>query len=119
LALTYYKIGNMPEAERYFRQAIRINPNKPDEYLYLGMTRFKSGHTAEAIDTVRVAIAIRPTGFGYHFALGVMLKTQGDLMGALREFKAELANYPGEQTAAAQVREVESQLQAQPAAGRP
>jgi len=119
LALTYYKIGNMPEAEKYFRQAIRLNPNKPDEYLYLGMTRFKSGRTAEAIDTVRVAIAIRPTGFGYHFALGMMLKTQGDLPGALREFKAELANYPGQQAAAAQVREIESKLQAPPATGQP
>ena len=119
LALTYYKIGNMPEAEKYFRQAIHINPNKPDEYLYLGMTRFKSGRTAEAIDTVRVAIAIRPTGFGYHFALGMMLKTQGDLPGAVREFETELANYPGQQAAAAQVREIESQLKAQPAPSRP
>jgi Tfp pilus assembly protein PilF len=119
LALTYYKIGNMPEAEKYFLQAIRINPSKPDEYLYLSMTRFKSSRTAEAIDSMRLAIALRPTGFAYHFALGMMLKTQGDLNGALQEFKVELANNPGEQAAAAQVREVQSQLQAQPAAGRP
>ena len=119
LAFTYYKMGNMPEAEKYFLQAIRINPNKPDEYLYLGMTRFKSGRTAEAIASVRQAIAIRPMGFAYHFALGVMLKTQGDLTGALREFKEELANNPGEQAAAAQVKEIESQLQAHPGTGRP
>jgi hypothetical protein len=68
---------------------------------------------------VRQAIAIRPMGFAYHFALGVMLKTQGDLTGALREFKLELANNPGEPAAAAQVREVESQLQAHPRSGRP
>jgi len=119
LAFTYYKMGNMPEAEKYFLQAIRINPNKPDEYLYLGMTRFKSGRTAEAIASLRQAIALRPMGFAYHFALGVMLKTQGDLTGALREFKEELANNPGEQAAAAQVREIESQLQAHPGSGRP
>jgi Flp pilus assembly protein TadD len=83
------------------------------------MTRFKSGRIAEAIDSVRLAIAIRPTGFGYHFALGVMLKTQGDLSGALREFKLELANNPGEQAAAAQVRQLESQLQANPGSKRP
>ena len=119
LAFTYYKMGNMPEAEKYFLQAIRINPNKPDEYLYLGMTRFKSGRTAEAIVSVRQAIAIRPMGFAYHFALGMMLKTQGDLTGAIREFKEELANNPGEQAAAAQVKEIESQLQAHPGSGRP
>ena len=119
LAFTYYKMGNMPEAEKYFLQAIRINPNKPDEYLYLGMTRFKSGRTAEAIASLRQAIALRPMGFAYHFALGVMLKTQGDLTGALRELKEELANNPGERAAAAQVREIESQLQAHPRSGRP
>jgi 4-amino-4-deoxy-L-arabinose transferase-like glycosyltransferase len=119
LAFTYYKMGNMPEAEKYFLQAMRINPNKPDEYLYLGMTRFKSGRPAEAIACVRQAIAICPTGFAYHFALGVMLKTQGDLTGALRELKEELANNPGERAAAAQVREIESQLQAHPRSGRP
>jgi hypothetical protein len=119
LALTYYKMGKLPEAEAYFLQAIRINPNKPDEYFYLGMTRFKSGHTPEAMACVRQAIAIRPSGFVYHLALGVMLKTQGDLPGALQEFKEELANNPGEQAAAAQVKEVEAQLQAHPGTGRP
>ncbi|MGD0226622.1 MAG: tetratricopeptide repeat protein [Terriglobia bacterium] len=110
LALTYYKIGNLPEAERYFLRAIRINPNKSDEYFYLGMTRFKSGRTAEAIVCLRQAIAINPKGFVYHLALGVMLKTQGDLAGAIQEFKTELANNPGEQAAAAQVNEIESQI---------
>ncbi len=111
LALTYYKMGNMPEAEKYFLQAIRINPNKADEYFYLGMTRFKSGRTAEAIACLRQAMAIHPNGFVYHLALGVMLKTQGDLTGALQEFKEELANNPGEQGAAAQVRRLRANCQ--------
>ena len=111
LALTYYKIGNLAEAERYFLRAIQINPNKSDEYFYLGMTRFKSGGTAEAIVCLRQAIALKPHGFVYHLALGMMLKTQGDLNGALQEFKAELANNPGEQAAAAQVTEIESSMQ--------
>jgi hypothetical protein len=114
LALTYYKTRNIPEAEKYFLRAIRINPNKPDEYFYLGMTRFKSGRIAEAMVCLRQAIALRPNGFAYHFALGMMLKTQGDLPGALREFKEELANNPGEQAAAAQVKEIASQLPAHP-----
>jgi len=119
LALTYYKVGNIPEAEKYFLQAIRINPHKPDEYFYLGMTRFKSGRTPEAMVCLRQAIAMHPNGFVYHLALGMMLKTQGDLAGALQEFKEELANNPGEQGAAAQVKEVETQLQAHPGTGHP
>ena len=114
LALTYYKIGRMPEAETYFLQAIRINPNKSSEYFYLGMVRFKSGRTDEAISSVGQALAIDPNGFAYHFALGVMLKTQGDLGGALREFREELANNPGERAAIEQVKEMESKMPARP-----
>jgi tetratricopeptide (TPR) repeat protein len=115
LAFTYYKMGMMPQAEEYFLRAIRINPSKPDQYFYLGMTRFKTGRIDEAIACVRQAIAIRPRGFAYHFALGVMLKTQGDLTGALQEFREELADHPEEQAAAAQAKEIESQLPARPA----
>jgi len=119
LALTYYKIGNLPEAEKYYLRAIQINPNKSDEYFYLGMIRFKTGRTADAITCLRQAIALRPNGYVYHFALGVMLKTQGDLGGALQEFKTELANNPKQQTAAEQVNEIEGQLEAHPQSGKP
>ena len=110
LAYTNYKLGRLPEAERYFLRAIRLKPHKPDQYLYLGMTRFKLGRTEEAIAAVQRAMAIRPSGYGYHFALGVMLKTQGDLNGALREFQVELATDPGAQAAAEQVKEIKNQL---------
>jgi hypothetical protein len=110
LALTYYKMVNLPEAEKYFLEAIRINPHRADEHFYLGMARFKSGRTDQAITSVQQAISIDPTGFAYHFALGVMLKTRGDLTGALQEFKKELAIYPEQQAAAAQIKEIENRL---------
>jgi hypothetical protein len=48
-----------------------------------------------------------------------MLKTEGDLPGALQEFKAELAINPGQQGAAEQAHEIETQLAAHPPAGNP
>jgi hypothetical protein len=111
LGLTYYKMGNLPEAEKYFLEAIRINPHKAEEYFYLGMTWFKYGQTDQAIASVQHAIAINPRGFAYHFALGVMMKTRGDLTGALQEFKEELAIHPEQQAAAAQLKEIENRLQ--------
>jgi tetratricopeptide (TPR) repeat protein len=110
LALTYYKMGNLPEAEKYFLEAIRISPHKADEHLYLGMTWFKAGQTDQAIASLRQAIAINPTGLAYHFALGMMLKTRGDLTGALQEFNEELAINPEQQAAAAQIKEIENRL---------
>jgi tetratricopeptide (TPR) repeat protein len=110
LAYTYYKMDRQPEAERYFLEAIRIKPYKPVAFFYLGMARFKMGQTAAAIAAEQQAIAIRPEGYAYHFALGVMLKTQGDPTGALREFRTEHANYPQEEAAAEQITEIERQL---------
>ncbi len=109
-------MGKLPEADTYFRQAIRTDANKSDAYLYLGMTCFKSGRVDEGMACVRLAIAMRPNRYGYHFALGVMLKTQGDMADALLEFKEELANHPEEKAAAAQMKEIESQF---PAIARP
>ena len=110
LGLTHYKMGHLPDAEKYFLEAVRINPRKADEYFYLGMTLLKSGRTNEAIASVRRAIALNPTGFAYHFALGAMLKARGDFAGALREFKQELAVNPEQQAAAVQISEIEKHL---------
>jgi Flp pilus assembly protein TadD len=75
------------------------------------MTWFKSGQTDRAIASVQHAIAINPGGFAYHFALGVMLETRGDLTGARQEFKEDLAIDPEQQAAAAQLKEIENRLQ--------
>ncbi len=109
-AYTYYRMGRLAEAEHWFLAAIRLAPRKPEQYLYLGATRFRMGRTADAIPAVEQAIALRPTGYGYHFALGMMLKAQGDLNGALHEMKAELANFPTEQTATDQCQQLESEI---------
>ena len=111
LAYTYYKMGRLPDAEKYFRVAIRANPGKAGAYLYLGITLFRMGRLQEAIAAVRRATAILPKGRAYHFVLGVMLKQEGDLNGSLSEFRAELANYPEEPGVADQLQEIENQGQ--------
>jgi hypothetical protein len=83
------------------------------------MVRFKTGRTADGITCLRQAIILHPNGNVYHFALGMMLKTQGDLAGAIGEFKTELAYNPGQQAAAEQVNEIERQLAPHPQIGTP
>ena len=94
LGYTYYKLGNWAEAERYLLRAIQVRPNKPDQYLYLGICRLKLGRAQEAAAAIRRAIQIRPDGYGQHFALGLALKLQGDLQDARAQFQAELAMNP-------------------------
>ena len=119
LALTYYKIGNLQESEKYFIRAVELNPYKADEYFYLGVIRFKTGRTADGVACLHRAIGLNPNGFVYHFALGMMLKTQGDLNGALEQFKLELANNPSQESARQQIAEIEKQLAAGPGGAKP
>jgi Flp pilus assembly protein TadD len=65
----------------------------------------------EAETAIRQAIQIRPNGHGYHFALGMVLKSRGELRGALDEFRVEMANSPTETAAREQVMEIEGGLQ--------
>jgi protein O-mannosyl-transferase len=102
-----YRAGRLPEAESYLLRALESNPSNATAFLCLGLARFKMGRLDDSEATIRRAIALRPEGFGSHFALGFVLKTRGDRAGALREFRAELANNPANQAARDQIREIE------------
>ena len=118
LGFTYYRLGNLEAAEHYLLTAIQIKPTNPDEYLYLGMARFKLGRAEEAAAAIRRAIRIRPQAFGYHFALGIVLKTRGDLSGALQQFREELVLNPEETAAREQMEEIRRVLQNEPGGRR-
>lgn len=112
LGYTYYRQGNLDEADRYLSRAIEINVLDANEFLYLGLTRLKLGRLDEAEALIRRAIEKAPAeGSGFHFALGVVLKTRGDLRGALNEFEAERAVSPELSAARQQIAEIRALLQ--------
>lgn len=102
-----YRAGRWPEAESYLLRALESKPSNATAFLCLGLARFKMGRLNDSEAAIRRAIALRPEGFGSHFALGFVLRTRGDPAGALREFRAELANNPANQAARDQIREIE------------
>jgi hypothetical protein len=110
LGYTYYRLGELDKAERYFVKAVEIDPNKPVGFLYLGLTRFKMNRLDDAAAAIRHAILLQPNGYSYHFALGVVLKLKGDLPGALEQFHTELDMNPGQSAARQQVAEIEASL---------
>ncbi len=110
LAYTYYELGQLEEAERYFTRSIEADPVDGNQYLFLGLTRMRLGRFEEAQGAIRRALEVRPGGPDYHFALGVILETQGKLGGAREEFKAELANHPNHAAAQAHIAEIEGRL---------
>jgi lipoprotein NlpI len=68
------------------------------------------GRHAKAAADIRRALAISPDTDNYHFALGMVLKLQGDLQGAREEFQAELALNPKHSAAREQVTEIDTDL---------
>ena len=95
----YYMVGRYDEAESWFLKTLEVMPEDPEANLYLGMTYYHTNRLTQAIEYIRRAIALKPFGGGYHFALGIMLKDKGDLAGAKAAFEAELKRDPTYQPA--------------------
>ena len=94
LGYSYYKLGKLPEAEHYLRQAISINAADSDEYIYLGLSVWREGRAEEAAQYVQRAIQIRPSAPGYHFALAMIRRGQNNLPAAESELNLELRCNP-------------------------
>jgi Tfp pilus assembly protein PilF len=114
LGFCYYKLNQLEAAQQFLGRAIAIDPGNPDQFVYLGLVKFKMGRLGEAESALRHAIAIRPNGRGFHFALGVMLKTRGEFEAAIREFRSELRYHPDQAAAEKQIEEIENQINRHP-----
>ncbi len=110
LGLIYYRLGRLKEAESYLRRAVHDDSNKPAAFLYLGLTQLKMGRVEEAAAAIHQAVRLNPHAYGVHFARGVVLRFEGDLTGALEEFRRELALNPEQQAAREQIEEIERRL---------
>jgi tetratricopeptide (TPR) repeat protein len=114
LGYAYYLTGRLPEADRFLSRAVELEANHPDALFYLGLTKLKKGDINSAAADVQRAIAIRPDAVHYHFAMGVILKLQGNLPGALSEFHQEMDLDPDDASAREQAREIEAGQSAAP-----
>ena len=94
LGYTYYKLGRFKDAEVFLRRAISINATDSDEYVYLGLSLWRQGRAEEAVPYLEQAIQIRPQAPGYHFALGMIRRTQNNIPAAKAELSLELQYNP-------------------------
>jgi tetratricopeptide (TPR) repeat protein len=112
LGFIYYKAGNLPEAERYLRNAVSITPSDAAGYRYLGFALLEGQKDQEAEQSLREAIKLDPSAADQHVALGIILAERNDLDGALREFEAELAINPKSTDAQQQLADVKKKISA-------
>ena len=105
-----YRLGNFALAERYLVQAIKINASDPDQYICLGTTYLKQGRLGEAEQQVRLGIARKADGSGYHLALAIILLAEGNLANAREELQQELQDHPENAAAISRVLATSPQL---------
>jgi len=98
LALTYYEMGNLPEAEKYYRRTIQLKPNLIRAHLKLAELYTESKRKREAIEEYRRIFLIEPGIFVNHPTLG----EEHQYINVLNKFRKEIEeklrrepNHPG------------------------
>ncbi len=94
LGFAYFQLGHAPEAEQYLRDAIRILPRNPNQFLYLSRALLQQNRPEEAEAAARHAVELYPYGPEFHYAVGMALEKRGQLAAARQEYAAELKNDP-------------------------
>jgi hypothetical protein len=109
LGYCLYRMGAYEAACSYLQRAITLNATEPEPFVYLGLADFRVGRAAEAAANLRQGIVLSPDNPRYHFALGMILKSQGDVIAARQEFAAALALDPNLADASEQIAEIDRQ----------
>lgn len=103
-----YRKKNWPEVADYMGRAIANGCEQTDAYVYRGFALLQLGRTQEAEQSIRQAIALKPNGRSYHFALGLVLRQELRWDEALAAFQQELALNPNDAGAAAHVADIKA-----------
>jgi len=106
LGYAYYKTGNLVAAEESLQRAIMIDASDSDQYIYLALVEFQLERLPEAAENAKRAIARNPHRHGYHFIFGLICESQEDRETATAEFKEELAFYPDNAAAEAELQKI-------------
>lgn len=94
-AVSLHRSGNLPEAERLYRQALSVDPRDFTARHLLGVLRAQQGYNEEALAEIRTALAIHPDDPDALLNHASMLKTLGRTAEALTGFDRALVARPG------------------------
>lgn len=74
------------EAEKKYRQVLKLAPNNPDALALLGTIAFEAGKNEDAIKLIGKATSNNPQIPWYHYNLGLAHSHEGDFQEALNSF---------------------------------
>jgi tetratricopeptide (TPR) repeat protein len=98
LAKDNHNAGNLPQAEELYRQVLRLTPASPPQghvWYLLGAVYHAQGKSAEAVESFRQAIELRPDFAHTHYHMGIALAEQVKHAEAEECFRRALALMPG------------------------
>jgi tetratricopeptide (TPR) repeat protein len=92
--MAQHQAGNLPEAEKFYREALQHNPNHPDALHLLGAVAGETGRVQEGIELISRAIAVYPSQAVYHCNLSEMQRRAGNIEGAVSAARQAIALNP-------------------------
>jgi tetratricopeptide (TPR) repeat protein len=90
----YRKQGNSAEAEKCWKKALELNPERPDVYIGMGWAAFEKGEYEKAIVFWRKAIEINPKIPAVHNSIAQTLIVLGKYDEVIKEAQEELKISP-------------------------
>lgn len=90
----FHEKGDLKQAEKAYRQTLRLNPNNPDAFHLLGLVAHQSGKNETALEMISQAIAASPAIPDYHNSLGNVFRALGRLEEAGASYREALQLAP-------------------------
>ncbi|MGA3065442.1 MAG: tetratricopeptide repeat protein [Tepidisphaeraceae bacterium] len=76
-ALVHHRAGRLNEARNLYLQILQQRADHPETVHLLGIIQLQSGQTAQALDLVQRAVALKPQMARYHMSLGQVFLALG------------------------------------------
>lgn len=89
-ALRCHQNGEFDEAERLYRETIRIDPRHSDAIHLLGVVDLQRGRHDDSIANLRRALEIDPSSAQIHHNLAAAFRARGDLEEAVAHYQSAL-----------------------------
>ncbi|MGE3536952.1 MAG: tetratricopeptide repeat protein [Candidatus Tectimicrobiota bacterium] len=93
-ALQYHMRGQLSQAERLYRTALRWDPTCPEAHHNLGVVYQGQGHTEAALQCYQEAIRLQPDYAAAHYNAGVLWQARGHYEAAVQAYQHTLRLQP-------------------------
>lgn len=94
LALQHHQAGDLPAAEKLYRQILQVQPTHADAWHLLGVLAYQVKNYSVAVELIRKAIALNNSAPTFYNNLGNVLREQGQLIEAVHCFQQALSLDP-------------------------